>query len=333
MAENGPPKADISALVAWGYTRPAPGANFRQNRKTLPMPLFRCAVFLLLVLAATVLTGARTAQPPKRPADPDAHATAVNLLTDAGSRLEPGRAPCLETKLWQKGRLGRYHFEAEGRLVTGPEHRLRLELSTHNGRAVSSSLTVSDGISVWQGNRTGDGPWTDLVRIDVKRLLQPWPDDENPLHDGIPRIPEFTGIAPLLSGLRSRMHWSRVDTVRRGGRPFIKLAGAWSETVRSTLALAEQPWPVALPRCCRLYLDPTNLWPHRLEWWGPDTPHGEDVLLLQTEFRDPVIDQVMTPDRCARDFTFPVLVGQTPDPSPETLDRIRQLLAPPISDR
>jgi hypothetical protein len=294
------------------------------------MPLFRYAVFILLVLAALILTAARNPQQPKSPANPEAHAVADKLLGDAVARLDPSRAPWTETKLWQQGRLGRHYYEVDGRLVSGPNRRLRLELTINNGHASSTNLTVCDGIRVWQGSRVGDGPWTDLVHIQLKQLFQQLPTNEVRLHDASPRVPGITGITTLLHGLRSRMYWSRADTVRRGNRSFIKLTGAWSQAARATLAPPDQLWPVALPRSCRLYLDPSSLWPHRLEWWGPDAPPSADVLLLQMEFRDPIINQTLSEDRCAQEFTFPASVDQKTDSSPETLDRLRQLLAPPI---
>ena len=54
----------------------------------------------------------------------------------------------------------------------------------------------------------------------------------------------------------------------------------------------------------RLYLDPKTLWPHRLEWWGADPPRPGDVLLMQTEFRDPLLNRPPPPDRLMRELTL-----------------------------
>src|SRR5262249_35497596 len=123
--------ADLSALVAWGYTRPALGANFRQNRKTLPMPFLRCATIFLLISATVVLTGARNPQTKLNatPANPETHSAAVRLLDEALGRLDADRVQWLDTRLWQKGRIGRYDFEAEGRYLTAPDRRFRLEIT------------------------------------------------------------------------------------------------------------------------------------------------------------------------------------------------------------
>jgi hypothetical protein len=307
IAENGPPKADIFALVAWGYTRPAPGANFRQNRKTLPMPLVRCAAFLLLIPAAMLLTGARNSQSPPKgspPADSEAHAVAVKFLDDALARLDPGRVSWLEMQIRQKGRLGRYNIEAEGRYLAGPDNCFRLELTTRHGRASATMLAVSDGHSFQQGDRVGDGSWTNLIRLDLKHVLQcPRPAASTHVPGDEPRSPSFYGVVPLLRTLRSGITWSRTENVRRGDRRFIKLVGTVQDESSRT-----KPWPAGTPRRCRLYLDPSDLWPHRLEWWGPDSSNGSDTLLMQTEFRDPILNEALSADRCAREFTFPASV-------------------------
>jgi hypothetical protein len=299
------------------------------------MPLVRYAVFILLIPAAALLTGARNSHrttPSSRPANAAAHAAAVNTLDEALVRLDPRHAVWLETKIWQKGKLNQFTYEADGRYLAGPNHQLRLELTTRHGRASSASLTVSDGVTLWQGNHLGEGSWTDLKRVDLHEVLRALNSTAPPrVRDDILRGHAFSGVVPLLHTLRSRLVWSRKESIRRGGRTFIKLSGTWSAEARAAVAPPDQPWPDGLPRQCRSYLDPATLWPHRIEWWGPDAAHAPDVLLLQIEFRDPLINQPPSAERRAQEFKFPVAVDQAFNLTPELIERARQMLAQPAS--
>ena len=115
--------------------------------------------------------------------------------------------------------------------------------------------------------------------------------------------------------------------VRRDSRAFIKLTGSWSDEVMRTLVPADERWPDGLPRQCRLYLEAPTLWPHRVEWWGPLRANAGDALLLQMEFRDPIINQPLSAERCAREFGFPVALNQAVTQTPEVVERARLLLA------
>ena len=138
-------------------------------------------------------------------------------------------------------------------------------------------------------------------------------------------------MAPLLFSLRTGVLWARRDTVRRGDGRFIKLTGALPANPVPTSADASRP--ELLPRQCRLYLDIDTLWPHRIEWWGCEASHFNDVALLQMEFRDPVLNQPLSTDRCDREFTFPVAVERAFNQTPEMIERMRRLLAQPEGKR
>jgi hypothetical protein len=101
------------------------------------------------------------------------------------------------------------------------------------------------------------------------------------------------------------MVWTEKEEVRRQDRNLIKLTGVLTLTSAEALAPAKEKWPDGLPRAARLYLDPKTLWPHRMEWWGPDPPRKGDVLLMQIEFRDPALNQPMSAERCAGEFAGP----------------------------
>ena len=67
---------------------------------------------------------------------------------------------------------------------------------------------------------------------------------------------------------------------------------------------ASEPEPSGLPRQCHLYLDARTCWAQRVEWWGPTAGVGDDRLLVQMEFRNPVFNRPLPADVCARLFSF-----------------------------
>jgi hypothetical protein len=254
------------------------------------------------------------------------------LLDEALRRLDSDRVQWLDTRVWQKGRLGRYEFEAEGRYLVAPDHLFRLEITSRHGRAASATLTVCNGLTITQGNRSGDGPWSDLLSVDVNHVFHCPQPGASPIQSSeIPESESFGPVVTLLRLLRSGANWSRIENVRRGGQVFIKLSGAWPERARTTIKSPNRLWSVGMPHRCRLYLDQATLWPQRIEWWGPEVAGGSDALLLQMEFRAPVINQPLTAEQCAREFGFPTPANQTFNKSPEAIQRIRQFLAQPVS--
>jgi hypothetical protein len=282
-----------------------------------------CAV--LLLTGALGSQSASTSRPAAAPLTADGTApSAVRLLDQALELLDPSRLTWLETKLWQKGIVQGLRYVTEGRYLAAPDHRLCLELTTRHGDAQVLHHVVSDGATWWQGMRVGDGEWT-ATRVDLKQVMRVLQAPQAPvqLREDFLREHSFGGVVPLLRSLRQRMAWLRKETVRRNGREFFKLTGTWRDEEVSGLAPACEPWPDGLPRQCRLYLDVRNLWPHRVEWWGQDPPRPGDVLLVQMEFRDPVLNRPLSAQRCAREFSLPTTPHFVLDQTAEVIESLR----------
>src|SRR5262249_3910618 len=147
------------------------------------------------------------------------------------------------------------------------------------------------------------GDWTNCRRYrvrDVQRQLHSAPES---VRDEFLRKESGAGVLALLPALRERMTWFRREAVRRDGRGLLKLSGAWAPADAATARVRPgRPWPDGLPRQCRLYLDPATAWPCRFEWWGPDAPRPADALLIQMEFRDPVLNRPLSAAAGARAF-------------------------------
>jgi hypothetical protein len=290
----------------------------------LSLPLLVCAVLLL-----TGALGSQSASPSRSAATtPTADHTAANadrILDQALEMLDPSRLAWLETTLWQKGNVQGFTYMAEGRYLTAPNHRFRLEFTTRHGDASVAHHAVSDGITLWQGTRVGDGKWTEATRIDIKKVLSSLGVQQSAarLRDEFLGEQSFRGVVPLLSGLRQRVAWLRAETVRRNGRPFFKLNGKWRDDVVASLAPPDKPWPDGLPRHCRLYLDVRSLWPQRVEWWGQDPLRAGEVLLVQMEFRDAMFNRPLSPERCALEFSLPQARQEAADKTEEMIDNLR----------
>ena len=246
--------------------------------------------------APTAPSAATLPLPPNVP-DPAAERT----LDRAAAAMAPERVGCVETKLWQKVTLPGLSFEANGRYLMGPGRRFRLEMRTKQGAVEATRLAVSDGTTWWEARRVGSGAGEGVTKLDVARLLAALDGLGEParLRAEFSQGPRFGGMAPLLRNLRERMSWVKIEDVGQGGKPRRRLTGVWKPD-----PAADGAWPAGLPRQCRLELDAATLWPARVEWWGPAADGAPNTLLAQVEFRDPVARPALTPQQCAREFTF-----------------------------
>jgi hypothetical protein len=253
--------------------------------------MYRTRTLLLSCLGclAVLLAGALTPPPartPPGPLRPDPEANTV--LDRAIESLQSDSLRWLRMNLWQEGNLAALTYQAEGVYLSGPDHRLRLDLQVRTGTAASRLQVVSDGRTLWQIDQRGPAERT-VSRVDLKPVL-------TQLHSpgtSAARRQEFychqwfAGPAPLLQTLRPALTFTRCQPLRWHERDVLQLTGM------RPLPPGEKTWPDFLPRQCRLFLDARTLWPHRLEWWGPVPADPKDQLLLQIEFRDPVLGQAV----------------------------------------
>ncbi len=235
-------------------------------------------------LTPTPTPGRVTAPVPIFPVHADPEAAAA--LDQAIAALAPERVPWLRMDLWQRGNLAALAYQAEGVYVAGPEHRLRLDLQVRAGSAASRLQVVSNGRTLWQIEQTGAAKPT-VARVELgdvfKALNSSGTSDER--REEFYRKQLFAGPGPLLHSLKPGTIFTRRQRVRWHERDLILLTGVRNAD-RSTT-----PWPMFLPRQCRLFLDARTLWPHRLEWWGPVPACDGDCLLMEVEFRNPVRGQ------------------------------------------
>jgi hypothetical protein len=265
-------------------------------------------VLALAGAAVPLLVGAVPGPPappaPPSPAPPSLDsAEAARLLDRAADACSPPRAAWLEMTLWQRHHDGEGPREVEGRYLTAPDDRLRLELKVRVGRTLGRLTVVSDGTRLWR-HLSMDGEQTGLVQIELPRS----PDRVDPAvaeaRAALLREQAVGGVGALLRTLRQGMLAPGGEPARWKDRDVIRVTGTWPENPGKLAALPEALRPRHTPRQCCVYLDAVTFWPHRIEWRGGAKPQDTQVLLLELEFRDPVLNRPLPPDRCAREFAF-----------------------------
>jgi hypothetical protein len=296
------------------------------------MSCFRFCLLPPLLGSLFLLTGAlSTPSPPAASLPPPVSVdpAAAQVFDQALARVAPQRLTWVEMNLWQQVNVQNLCYQAEGRYLAGPDHRLRLDLQIRVGDTDGWLQVICDGALLWQCRQIGAGPPIHS-KIDLQAVLAlvNTPGTAPQLRAEFLQDQSFGGVGPLLYGLREQVTWTRKETVRRYGRTLVRLTGSWNADPAPTGA----PWPPGLPRQARLYLDPATLWPHRLEWWGPDPPRSADALLVQMEFRDPVLNCPPPAERCTAAFSVPGNGYNIPDRTSEVAarlqDRARQLARP-----
>jgi hypothetical protein len=217
------------------------------------------------------------------------------ILARAVATLEPQRLSWLIVKTWQKQVDDEISFEADGRLVLGPNHCARLDMNIHGTTGSNSVVIVSDGVGVARACRSANK----RAEVTSQRFLSP---AKTPLTG--PQIDQVLsnhgcgGPYRLLNDLAGKLDniqmemgvWQRKSVVRLTG--FLKAA-----------KLKESGLTVE-PRLCRIYLDAHTLWPHRVEWWASRQPNDAEFLFLQVEYREPQINQPLSHEDCVREFTY-----------------------------
>src|SRR5262249_17930579 len=151
--------------------------NFHQNRKSLPMRSKRTLLPPLFVGTAIIVAGAMAQQtppspqpaapppaakapPPPKPPPPDAPAT--HLLNKA---INAKRLDWVQTELWQQVDVQGLTFQARGSYLSAPDHRLHLDLTVHVAGTTGNLEVISDGMTLWETIRIGDGERTVTKKV------------------------------------------------------------------------------------------------------------------------------------------------------------------------
>jgi hypothetical protein len=232
-------------------------------------------------------------------------AKALAILDSAIAALAADKVNWLETKVWQQVTCEEFSYQASGRLVTGPAGRVRYDLHVKVGKTVGKLRLVNDGKAIWQSVQTGS----------EAAVVQSWPI---PILSDTLKTPEqvaqarvrlleehgVDGPSPMLRKFRQRLQNAEVRPQLWNSHDVHVVTAAWPAEDAALAALPDFARPrFQLSQCC-IYLDAQSHWPHRIEWWGVARPGKPSQLVAQTEFREPVLNQPMSAERCAGEFTF-----------------------------
>jgi hypothetical protein len=281
--------------------------------KAEQFPMARSPFLLILGLAggALLLTGMVNRQspssaPPTQPPTPAESAEAARVLDRAVADYSPARVPWLEVKLWQRNQDEGVAYEVHGRFASAPGHRLRLELRTQVGATQGTLKLVSDGKALWQCNQAGSEPpkviLGELAKLEPGVNTEEWVDWAR---GETLRDLAFGGVGPLVKGLRDKLQGLRAEKVRWNEREVVRVSGTWPEYQGKYAGHPDFARPRHFPRLCALYLDANTFWLHRLEWWATEGTKDGPVLVLETEFREPVLNRALPAERCTQEFDIP----------------------------
>jgi hypothetical protein len=266
---------------------------------------------------------AKTPPPPKPPqADP----AATKVLDDA---VNAKQFDWVQTTLWEQVDVQGLSFQAQGTYHSAPGNRLHLDLQVHIGGTVGRLEVVSNGTTLYEAVKVGDDDRTITKVIELKKVLETLniPDMTKEVRDEFFQSQAFYGVIPLLKSVKQRMTVTKKADIRWHGHDVVQLTAEWSgEVLKSFTQDGKAQWPPYVPRQCRLFIDATTLWPHRVEWWGPTRPRGDDALLVQMEFRDPK-HEPLDDSRCKKEFTFqvnPAEISAKVDRTDEIREAIKQ---------
>ncbi|MCI0378436.1 MAG: hypothetical protein L0215_12575 [Gemmataceae bacterium] len=229
--------------------------------------------------------------------------SADQVMLQATAAFGSDRVQWLHARLWQEFRDEHIAFIAEGRLLLGPKHCARLEMTLRTGAAQSEILVVSDGYALARAleGQVESQSLTGLEEQEIAAIL----------------CEKGCGGPPgLLADLKARMIDVQMDTGQWKGQDVIRLQGNLNEPVGQGAGAAELPAAdrKRVPRRVCLFLDAQTLWPIRVEQWisraevpslSEPRPLGSGTLVWQIEFREPRLNSALSDTECIREFTFP----------------------------
>jgi len=280
----------------------------------------RCFLLPVLACSTLLLTGglnhrAAPSAPPAPSAGVDPLASSgtpggSEVLEAAARAFAPERVPWMQMTLWQRVDHADLTYEAQGRYLSAPGHRLRLDLKVVVGHAQGELQMISTGTTLCCSSRLDpDAPAT-VTTVDFARTAEQSATERGArpagnIAEAAERILQeqgCPGVAPLLRTVRERLrdpHWKKGQWQEH---EVIQVAGTWSSESGGPAGIQAALLPQL--RECRVYLDARTLWPYRIEWWGSSSPRQQARPLMQVEYREPILNQPLSLDRCAREFAL-----------------------------
>jgi hypothetical protein len=218
------------------------------------------------------------------------------LLDQAIAKVESIKK--FRTDVRQKTDMLGYTFTAEGQYAMAPDFHLLYELKVQLTNDTTGSIKeVCDGRTHWRNQKVLDTQ--ELVKMDVKKLREVFekPQFNKDIRDQLVRQLGFSGMVPIMKGLRESQTFQSHEEETMDGHPVYVLHGQWREEVISQsafrgeqLSLAKLPtrFPY-VPSKSTIWIGREDGWLHKLELEGSKKMQGS-VTKITFEFLNPQVE-------------------------------------------
>lgn len=186
-----------------------------------------------------------------------------------------------------------YRFTADGQYAIGPEYRMLYELKVQLTDTTGTIKEVCDGRTHWQNQKIFDEQ--QLVKIDLKKML-PILDNSKfnkDLRDSLIRRLGFSGMVPLMKGLRESQQFETYDEEMLDDKPVYLLHGQWREDVINQASFRGQQLSLAnlppfMPNKSSVWIGREDGWLYKVELESTKKVLGSTTKIT-LEFLDPQI--------------------------------------------
>lgn len=202
----------------------------------------------------------------------------LGKASDADKKLDEAIAKIEALATYQAGirqtteMLG-YKFTSEGRCAFGPDYRMLYELTVHmtDRETKGTLLEVCDGRRHIRSQKILDTHDVIELNVEAIREIIEKPVFKKEARDELVRELGFSGIVPLLRGLRNTQRFDTIEEDTLGDAPVFILKGTWRDEVLNPTgsgARGQKPtitqMPAHIPSKTTLWLGKEDGWPHRM---------------------------------------------------------------------
>jgi hypothetical protein len=191
-----------------------------------------------------------------------------------------------------------YTFTAEGQYAVAPDFHLLYELKVQLTHDTTGSIKeVCDGRTHWRNQKVLDTQ--ELVKVDIRKLREVLdkPQFNKELRDQLLQQLGFSGMIPLMKGLRETQTFESDEEDTLDGKAVRVLHGAWREAAISQsqfrgqqLSLAKLPTQFPyVPSKSTVWIGRDDGWLHKVELEGSKKVQGS-VTKITFEFLNPRVD-------------------------------------------
>jgi hypothetical protein len=218
------------------------------------------------------------------------------LLDEAIGRVEAIKK--FHADVRQKTEMLGYTFTAEGQYAIEPDFHMIYELKVQLTNDTTGSIKeVCDGRWHWRNQKVLDTQ--ELVKVNIQKLREVFdkPQFSKDVRDQLVRQLGFSGMVPLMKGLRETQKFESDEDATLDGHPVHVLHGHWREEAISQTAFRGQQLSLAklptqfpfIPSECTLWIGREDGWLHKVELEGTKKVQGS-VTRVTFEFLNPRID-------------------------------------------